>query len=159
MTRALTGELIAGRINEAMTGAATETNQTDVWVEPHTILDVAKFLTETPDLDFAFLNSLTAVDYIDHFELVYHLLSMRHNTSIVVKSRYYGRDNPTVPSVTPVWKGAELQEREVWDLMGITFEGHPNMKRILLWEGFPGHPLRKDFLGQDSEYLTDVTED
>ena len=81
MTRALAGEQIAGRINEAVTGAATEYNQTDVWVEPHTILDVAKFLTESTDLDFAYLNSLTAVDYIDHFELVYHLLSMRHNTT------------------------------------------------------------------------------
>lgn len=159
MTRALAGEQIAGRINDAISGAATEFNQTDVWVEPHTLLDVAKFLTETSDLDFAYLNSLTAVDYIDHFELVYHLLSMRHNTSLVVKSRCYGRDNIKVPSTISVWKGADLQEREVWDLMGIAFDGHPNMKRILLWEGFPGHPLRKDFLGQESEYLANVTED
>ena len=87
------------------------------------------------------------MDYIEHFELVYHLLSLRRNSSLVVKSRVPGRENLEVPSVYEVWKGADLQEREVWDLMGIYFDGHPNMKRILLWEGFPGHPLRKDFLG------------
>ena len=57
----------------------------------------------------------------------------------------WGRDELSVPSVTPVWEGANLQEREIYDLFGIEFIGHPNMKRILLWEGFPGHPLRKDF--------------
>jgi NADH:ubiquinone oxidoreductase subunit C len=108
---------------------------------------VARFLKENPDLDFAFLTSITAVDYVECFELVYHLLSMRRNHSTVLKTRYYGREEPTVASVISVWQGADLQEREIWDLMGIRFEGHPNMKRILLWEGFPGHPLRKDFLG------------
>ena len=57
-----------------------------------------------------------------------------------------GREELAIPSVTDLWRGAELQEREIWDLMGIKFEDHPNMKRILLWEGFPGHPLRKDFI-------------
>ena len=61
--------------------------------------------------------------------------------------RLYGREEPELPSVISVWRGADLQEREVWDLMGIRFEGHPNMKRIMLWERFPGHPHRKDFLG------------
>ena len=68
------------------------------------------------------------------------------NTSLVLKSKLYGRDGNSINSVISVWKGADLQEREIWDLMGIFFEGHPNMKRILLWEGFKGHPLRKDFL-------------
>ena len=57
-----------------------------------------------------------------------------------------GRHEPSVPSVTGIWRGADLQEREAWDLMGIRFEGHPNHKRIMLWEGFPGHPLRKDYV-------------
>ena len=61
--------------------------------------------------------------------------------------RCYGRERPEAPSVVSVWKGAELQEREVWDLLGVRFEGHPNMKRILLWEGFEGHPLRRDYVG------------
>ncbi len=84
--------------------------------------------------------------FIDRFELIYHLLSMRRNHRVVLKTLWTGRGDPSMPSVTSVWRGADLQEREVWDLMGIRFEGHPNLKRVLLWEGFEGHPLRKDFL-------------
>ncbi len=146
MTRALDGEEVARRINEAHPGAASEWEGGDVWVEPEALPAVAAFLKETPDLDFAFLVSISAVDYVEYFELVYHLLSMRLNRNVTIKTRCYGRDEPSVPSVVGVWRGAELQEREVWDLMGVKFEGHPNMKRILLWEDFPGHPLRKDFL-------------
>ena len=146
MTKALAGEEIVRRINESLPGKAICCNETDVWIEPESLSDVARLLKETPDLDFAFLNAITAVDYIEYFELVYHLRSLRRNTSLVLKTRCSGRDDPEVPSVVDIWRGADLQEREVWDLMGVRFEGHPNMKRILLWEGFPGHPLRKDYL-------------
>ncbi|MCY4652266.1 MAG: NADH-quinone oxidoreductase subunit C [Dehalococcoidia bacterium] len=147
MTRAHSGEDAARRINDAIPGAAVDFDQTAVWVKPESILESARLLKHDESLDFSFLNAVSAVDYIEHFELVYHLLSLRRNSSLVVKSRVPGRENLEVPSVYEVWKGADLQEREVWDLMGIYFDGHPNMKRILLWEGFPGHPLRKDFLG------------
>ena len=146
MTRELAGEDLAARINEALPGAATHWSGGDVWVESERLHDVASHLKDAPGLDFAFLRSVSAVDYIEYFEVVYHLLSMRRNQSAVVKTRCYSRTEPSVPSLVDVWKGAELQEREVWDLMGVHFEGHPNMKRVLLWEGFPGHPLRKDFL-------------
>ena len=146
MTRVVAGSELAGRINEAHAGAAIEWNDTDVWVEPRNIHLVALFLKETPDLDFAFLSSVSAVDYVEYFEIVYHLVSMRRNASAIMKTRCPGRADPTVPSVVTVWRGADLQEREIWDLMGVRFEGHPNMKRILLWEEFPGHPLRKDYL-------------
>ena len=147
MTRAHSAEDAARRINESIPGAAVESTQTDVWVLPEHILPVARLLKDDPAFDFSFLTALSAVDYVEYFEMVYHLVSLRRNASLVVKSRVYGRDEPAVHSVIDVWKGADLQEREVWDLMGIHFEGHPNMKRIMLWEGFPGHPLRKDFLG------------
>ena len=146
MTRALTGAELADRINQAYPDAAVEWNDTDCWIEPKDLRKVARLLKDTPDLDFAFLRSISAVDYVEHFELVYHLLSMRLNRSAILKARCYGRDDPEVPSVVEVWRGADLQEREIWDLMGIRFEGHPNMKRILLWEEFAGHPLRKDYL-------------
>lgn len=151
MTKALLGSDVAGRINESVPGAATGFSQTDVWVSPESILDVATFLNSDESLDFSFLTSVTAIDYIEYFELVYRLLSMRNNHSIIIKSRCYGRDDLSVMSVAGVWQGADFQEREIWDLMGIRFEGHPNLKRILLWEGFPGHPLRKDYLGQDED--------
>ena len=146
MTRALTGAELARRINEVRPNAAVDWNDTDVWIEPETLPEVSHFLKEAPDLGFAFLTSISAVDYIEYFELVYHLRSMKWNYSAVIKARCHGRDEPTVPSVVGTWRGADLQEREIWDLMGIRFEAHPNMKRILLWEGFPGHPLRKDSL-------------
>jgi NADH-quinone oxidoreductase subunit C len=93
-----------------------------------------------------YLNNLTAVDRLDYFEVVYHLSSLTHNHSLVLKTKCFGRDNPSVPSVVGLWRGADFQEREVYDLMGIAFSGHPNLKRILLWEGYPGHPLRRDYL-------------
>ena len=147
MTRELSAEEVEGRIGEALPGVVLGHQGNDVWVEPSSILEVARFLRDDPDLDFAFLTAISAVDYVEYFELVYHLVSMRRNHKLVVKSRVFGRDDLSVPSVIEVWQGADLQEREIWDLMGIRFEGHPNMKRILLWEGFPGHPLRKDFVG------------
>ena len=144
--RQLDGAEVARRINEAHPGAAVSWNGTDVWIEPEDLLAVGGFLRDDPDLDFATLRAVTAVDYVEHFELIYHLMSMRKNHCAVVKTRRFGRNEPAIDSVVGIWKGAELQEREVWDLMGIHFEGHPNMKRVLLWEGFPGHPLRKDFI-------------
>ena len=147
MTKAIPGEEIAERIGVAFPGTIVSHNDFDVWITCESLLDVARFLKEAADLDFAFLTAVTAVDYVEYFELVYHLLSMRYNHRTVLKTKCYGRDEPKIASVVGVWRGAELQEREIWDLMGIHFEGHPNMKRILLWEDFPGHPLRKDFLG------------
>ena len=64
-----------------------------------------------------------------------------------MKTKCYEIDNPVIPSISDLWKGAELQEREIWDLMGVEFSGHPNMKRVLLWEGFEGHPLRRNYTG------------
>ena len=103
-------------------------------------------MRDDPDSDFQFLNAISAVDYVEYFEVVYHLTSLRRQHTAVVKYRVYGRESLSVPSVYDVWRGADFQEREVWDLMGIHFDGHPNMKRIMLWEGFDGHPLRKDYL-------------
>ena len=147
MTRELSAEVVAGRIDEALPGVVLRHEENDVWVDPGSVLEVARFLRDDPDLDFAFLSAISAVDYVEYFELVYHLVSMRRNHRVVVKSRVFGREEPSAPSVIDIWQGADLQEREIWDLMGIRFDGHPNMKRVLLWEGFPGHPLRKDYLG------------
>jgi len=71
--------------------------------------------------------------------------SLESNRSVTLKVRIFTRDNPTVPSISGLYQGADWQEREVYDLMGIIFKGHPNLKRVFLWEGYDGHPLRKDF--------------
>lgn len=145
MTQALSGTEVASQLEDKLPGSIVESNQNVLVVNSDFLLAVAAFLKDTPDLDFDFLNYITAIDYYDHFEVVYQLTSLGHNHSIVVKTRCYDRENPILPSLVSLWRGADFQEREIYDLMGIRFEGHPNMKRIFLWEGFQGHPLRKDY--------------
>lgn len=145
MTKPLSGEDVARQIGEQLPNAVADFSETAVFVQGEDLLEVARFLKEAPGLEFDYLNSITAVDFVEHFELVYHLTSIKYNHSIVLKTRCYDRENPRVPSVVSLWCGADFQEREVYDLMGIGFDGHPNLKRIFLWEGFQGHPLRKDY--------------
>lgn len=149
MTRAFTGNEFAAVIHSSFPTAVVEVQPQAVVVPREVLRDLCFYLRDTAGLEFDFLVSATAVDYIDYFEVVYHLASLTHNHSAVLKARSYGREHPWAPSVVPVWRGADSQEREVWDLFGIRFEGHPNLKRIMLWEGFPGHPLRKDFMEFD----------
>lgn len=139
---------LARHIQAAFPDSVEEQTASHLWIRPTLIADVCRFLREDPGLKLEYLNSISAVDYIDHFELIYLMTSFEYNHSAFLRARVPGRGEPEVPSVIDVWPGADYQEREIWDLMGVRFDGHPNMKRILLWEGFPGHPLRKDF--QDS---------
>ena len=104
------------------------------------------YLKTTPGLDFDYLTAITAIDYWDYFEVIYQLISLTHNRSVVIKTRCQGRDNLSLPSVVSIYTAADYQEREIFDLMGIRFDGHPNLKPIFLWEGFQGYPLRKDYL-------------
>ena len=144
--QSLGGSDLAERLQSSVSNSVEEWNNVAVWVRPAHIEKVSRFLRDSLDLDFQFLNSISAVDFIDHFEVIYHLTSLRRQHTAVVKTRVFGREDLSLPSVYNVWRGADFQEREVWDLMGVRFDGHPNMKRIMLWEGFEGHPLRKDYL-------------
>jgi NADH-quinone oxidoreductase subunit C len=146
VTVALNGEEVAKKITEVVPGSVAAADKMAVVVGSKSLYQVAEFLKNTSGLDFDYLNDLTAVDYLDYFEVVYHLTSLKHNHSLVLKTRCYEREKPIVSSVVSLWRAADFQEREVYDLMGITFEGHPNLKRLLLWEGFAGHPLRRDYL-------------
>ncbi len=146
MTKAMPGAEVARLIEEQLPGAVVEHDEAEVTVGSEAVLRVCSFLNQTAGLDFDYLVNLTGVDYLDYLEVVYHLASLKHNHSVVLKTRCYDREQPAVPSVTSIWQGADFQEREAYDLLGIRFEGHPNMKRIFLWEGFQGHPLRRDYL-------------
>jgi len=149
MTRARSGGELAEAIEHAVPGSVVERQPGAVVVDAARLLAVCRHLRDDPGHGFDYLASLTAVDYLDFFEVVYHLYSLRNNTGAVLKVRAEGRGDPAVPSVSGIWLGAVLQERETWDLMGVRFNGHPDLRRVLLWEGFPGHPLRKDFLEFD----------
>ena len=146
----LSGEALAEKVSasvpDSLDLAAENTAENVLWVKSSRVADVANFLKSDAGLDFNFLNSITAVDYINHFEVVYHLTSLDKQHTAIIKTRLDGREELSLPSVYHLWRGADFQEREIWDLMGISFSGHPNLKRIMLWEGFEGHPLRKDYL-------------
>jgi NADH-quinone oxidoreductase subunit C len=109
--------------------------------------EMAEFLRDAPGLRMDFCSNVTGVDRPDHIEVVYHLYSveMGHGP-VVVRMRTANRtDQVGLPSLTPVWRSAELQEREVFDLFGVVFAGHPDLRRLLMWEEFAGHPMRRDF--------------
>lgn len=146
MTLALFAEEVAAKLKPQFPGSIIESTNHRLLVKSESLFDLASFLKTAPGLEFNYLTAITAIDYYDYFELVYQLTSLTHNHSLVLKTRCYDRDNPVVPSLVRLWQGADYQEREIYDLMGISFEGHPNLKRIALWEGFEGHPLRKDYL-------------
>jgi len=116
-------------------------------VEAGRIVEVLRFLRDEPGLEFAMLCDLTAVDHLGReprFEVVYHLYSLARNQRVRIKA-----DAPEAPcqidSVVELWPAANWMEREVWDLYGIRFRNHPDLRRILLYEEFDGHPLRKDY--------------
>ncbi|MBI2848832.1 MAG: NADH-quinone oxidoreductase subunit C [Chloroflexi bacterium] len=136
---------LVSQIQERFPKAMPVVSDGSVIIDVQSLVDVAGFLKTSPGLEFDYLASITGADYMDYFEVLYHLTSMRHNHSVVVKTRVYGRENLVIHSLVSLWRGADLQEREVFDLMGISFAGHPNLKRILLWDDFDGHPLRKDY--------------
>jgi NADH-quinone oxidoreductase subunit D/NADH-quinone oxidoreductase subunit C/D len=121
-------------------------------VNAENLREVGTFVRD--EVGYDYLSSVTAVDYLpeDIFEVVYHLYKSTGGGGLVLKVQL-PRDHPVVPSLVPVYPGADLQEREAWDLMGIKFEGHPDLRRILLWEGFHGHPLQKDW--QEAYYEDD----
>jgi NADH-quinone oxidoreductase subunit C len=112
------------------------------------MLEIFRFLKDDPKLDLNFLTDLTAVDYMGkkepRFEVVYHLYSLRAKHRLRVKIPVPEED-PEVETLTLLWKGANWLEREVWDMFGIRFRGHPDLRRVLLYEEFRGHPLRKDY--------------
>lgn len=121
-----------------------------VVVKREALVDMMRFLKEDPELDFNILMDLSAVDYLafgesrPRFEVVYHLYSLRKNHRLRLKVPVDEKD-PAVATLTGIWPAADWYEREVWDMFGIRFTGHPNLKRILMYEEFTGHPLRKDY--------------
>lgn len=118
-----------------------------IYVEAEQLEEVARFLKETPELTFDYLNCLSAVDYMTDFEVVYHFFSYVHQHTLVLKVKL-DREKPKIPSLTFLWKTADWQEREAYDLFGIIFIGHPKLRRILLTEDFEGFPMRKEFKTQ-----------
>ena len=138
---------LKARFGDAVGDLAGTGRDASITIVPTAIADVCRFLKTDQTLAFNCLSNLCAVDYPKRgcIQVVYHLYSYPQRHWIVLKVDA-ARDNPVVPTVSVVWRHADWEERECFDLLGVTFEGHPDLRRILMPEDWPGHPLRKDFV-------------
>lgn len=133
------------KLNIPMKGQLTSSeNGQAIFVKKEQLVDLMKILKE--DFKYWLLTDITSADYNEYYEVVYHLMGdAAELLCIKVKLEKADNDETSVPSIVSIWKAADAQEREIFDLMGITFEGHGNLKRILCPDDFVGHPLRKSF--------------
>jgi NADH-quinone oxidoreductase subunit C len=132
---------------EALENSQVFRGEVTLYIRPSHLIRVCEFLRDEPGLKFSFLADVTALDLHPQeprFEVVYHLLSMETAERLCLKVRVSG-ETPRVHSLVPVWPSANAFEREVFDLFGIEFEGHPFLRRLLLPEDWDGYPLRKDY--------------
>jgi len=117
------------------------------------IFEICKFLHSDPDLQFHLLTDLCGLDFFPQtprFGVVYHLCSLKNNQRLRLKTRV--GEMESIPSVELIWKVANWYEREAYDLFGIRFENHPDLRRILLWDGYEGYPLRKDYPAEGPDF-------
>lgn len=126
-------------------------------VNPTVLFEVCRFLKEDPKLEFTLLIDQTAIDHQDYLELVYYIYSFKLDKYIYVKA-VLNPNNLIIDSITAIWRGANWLERETYDMFGIVFDGHPNLKRILLTEEYGVYPLRKDFHLRERRFEGDFIE-
>jgi len=146
VTRELSGAELAALAEAAVPGSVARSTENACYLKPEHLVATLEALKNSADADLVHLTNLCGVDFWDHMEVVYHIQSFVRNHIALFKVETWDREKPEIPSVVPVFHGAWMQENETYDLFGIKFAGHPNLYRILLWEGYPGWPLRKDFL-------------
>lgn len=113
-------------------------------LKPENLREACSIAKIDPRLQFNFLRCLSVVEYLENFEAVYNLYSTTKHHSAILKTKV-PKDNPVFPSVISIWRGADWHEREAAELFGVTFEGHPNLKHLLLYDGFEGYPLLKSY--------------
>jgi NADH-quinone oxidoreductase subunit C len=141
-------ERLRRKFGEAIQATHTEHGNDTAVVDRSRLTEIAEFLRDDRELAFDMPIDCTGVDWLGRreprFDVVYHLYSMKRHHRLRLKVQV-GDADATCPSLTPLWPGMNWHERETWDLYGIRFTGHPNLKRILMYEEFVGHPLRKDY--------------
>ncbi|HPD65530.1 MAG TPA: NADH-quinone oxidoreductase subunit C [Bacteroidia bacterium] len=123
-------------------------NYPEITVETAELTSLCGFLKEDSRFAFDYLFNMTAVDWLEYFTLVYHLENTDTKDCIVVKTKLADRENAEAGSVYGIWPSAEFYEREVYDLFGVKFTGHPDLRRIFLEDDWHGHPLRKDYIDE-----------
>jgi NADH-quinone oxidoreductase subunit C len=150
MSIAMTPEELKAHVEQHVPGARLAVEKGSLVVERASLVDVMKFLRDDSRTRLDFLSSVTAMDWLKPvpcLEVVYHLYSVEKRTPlVVVRTRTGDRDKDVhVPSMVPLWRGAEFQEREAYDLFGVLFDGHPDLRRILNWDELVDFPMRKDY--------------
>lgn len=138
--------ILTERFGAAVLGTSEYRGDLTLTIRPEALVEMAQFLRDDPNLQYIFLASITGVDYLGReprFEVVYHLRTLVNRHLVVLK---VGADeaDPRVPSLVPLWPTATFQEREVFDMFGVQFDGHPDLQRILMPEDWDGYPQRKD---------------
>ena len=123
-----------------------ETSFLTLNVTPSSLHQLAKQLKEDVDTSFDYMFCQTGIDWLESMEIVYHLRSTSHGHEVVIRTQISDRENPTVDSVYDLWKTAEFHEREIFDLLGIRFNNHPDLRRLFLDDDWEGYPLRKDYV-------------
>jgi NADH-quinone oxidoreductase subunit C len=139
-------ERLQAKFGDAVREVRVDVPDPQIAIAPEQVVEIGRFLRDDPEMDFKSLMCLSGVDYGDRLAVAYHLHSMRHRHRICIKvdlPRDLGAAR--LPSVVSVWPAANWHEREAYDLFGIVFEGHPDLRRILLPDDWAGHPLRKDY--------------
>ena len=125
-----------------------ETQFLTLSVNPSKLHELAKQLKENSDTSFDYMFCQTGIDWLEHMEVVYHLRSTTHGHEVIVRTQIIDRENPIVDSVYDIWKTADFHEREIFDLLGIRFTNHPDLRRIFLDDDWEGYPLRKDYVDE-----------
>ena len=149
----LTVKKLKEKFTNSVLEVTTFRNEVTVTVSKGEIFDICKFLHSDPDLQYRLLTDLCGLDFFPQaprFGIVYLLYSLKSNQRLRVKTRVGEKES--IPSVESIWKVANWYEREVYDLFGIRFENHPDLRRILLWDGYDGYPLRKDYPAEGPDF-------
>jgi len=139
-------EKIRERFAESLREVVYFRGEDTLVMAPEKIVEICRFLKEDPEMDFGMLIDITGIHYLEReysYEVVYHLLSLKRKRRLRVRTRL--GEEGEIDSVVPVWRTADWHEREAFDLVGIRFKGHPDLRRILMPEDYVGHPLHRDF--------------
>lgn len=140
--------LLNSKLGSHISASALDLGDVVISIRREAILDIFKILKLDSQLQFNYLVDITVVDWMDNrpdrFEVVYHLMSLAHGHRLRIKAAVPEQD-PTIESVVSLWRGANFMEREAWDMYGVVFKNHGDLRRILMYDEFKGYPLRKDY--------------